>query len=123
MTYEQLLAAIESTINSSLGLVKGGSANVPIWTGRLRSAIKVKKEGDNFVIFIEPGALSEEEWNDVYGGINIDNAPWGVAPYAATVNNKNPYWERVWLLLYQRLRVELVGLNTPISYHPTGRGD
>lgn len=121
MSVENLRATIDRVVMESLGLVRSGAANVPKWTGRLRSAIKMERTGNQLVVYIESGNMSVDEWEDAYNMLNIEQAPWGEAPYAQKVEDRKPYWERVWLFLYQRLRTELTGLGSSFNYHPTGK--
>lgn len=110
MTYAELLQKIDSvmaTIEASIG----AQANVPIQTGRLRSAIKVRKSADGYEIYVDDGGLSVEQWQEMYPGFSADitDNPVGVAPYASEVNDRTQYWRRVAFAIRDRLNVALGG--------------
>ena len=90
MTLEQMNQAIDRVMSTITANV-GDEANVPIWTGRLRSAIKVRPASYGYDVYIDDGGMSEEEWNDAFGFFGgARNAPWGVAPYEGNVEDRKP---------------------------------
>lgn len=107
MTYEQLLGIVERTIEMAAPTL-GAGANVPIRTGRLRSAIKVKETNDGWLIYLDEGSMTEDQWNAMFpNGAKLSDNPTGVAPYAETVDSYNHYWIRVADLLAQQIKSAL----------------
>ena len=96
-----------ATIEASIG----AQANVPVRTGRLRSAIKVRKSAEGYDVYVDDGGLSVEEWEEMYPGLsaNITDNPVRVAPYASEVDDRTQYWRRVAFAIRDRLNVALSG--------------
>ena len=124
MTYAELLQKIDSvmaTIEASIG----SQAGVPIATGRLRSAIKVRKSAEGYDIYIDDGGLSIDQWEEMYpftGSADITDDPVGVAPYASEVNDRTQYWRRVAFAIRDRLNVALGG-DFQTEYDKRGGGE
>ena len=104
MTLEDMNSIVDRVMSSIMNGV-GAQADVPSLSGRLRSAIKVRTVSDGYEVYIDDGGMTEEEWSETYNGIN--QGPWGVAPYAARVESRKPYWRRVAMVIHDRLRREL----------------
>lgn len=79
------------------------SAGVPVRTGRLKSAIKVRRATYGWDVYIDTGNYSLEEW------MALDEKPSNIAPYAARVNEMNQYWRRLAFAIYDVLNRELGG--------------
>lgn len=96
-----------TTIESSIA----AQAGVPVRTGRLRSAIKVRKSAEGYDIYVDDGGLSIEEWEEMYPGLSasLSDSPVEVAPYASKVNDRTQYWRRVAFAIRDRLNVALKG--------------
>ena len=60
MTLDEMNKIIDRVMNNITGTV-GNDANVPQNTGRLRSAIKVRRVADGYEIYIDTGSMTEEE--------------------------------------------------------------
>lgn len=123
MTFEQIEAIIESVVLEVVAN-SGIQANIPIITGRLRSAIKVRKGGIGITeIYMDDGAMSVDEWEELDKATQ-DSMPFGFAPYAGEVNARNPYFQRVGYLLYTQLRIALnPNGGSPFEREPQRRGD
>lgn len=63
MTLDEMNKIVDRVMNNITGTV-GDDANVPQKTGRLRSAIKVRRVADGYDIYIDTGSMTEEEWNE-----------------------------------------------------------
>lgn len=81
---DELIATIDRILRQAVEELRLSNL-VPVRSGRLRSAIKVREAPYGFDVYIDTGNLSEEEWKEVSERL------WGVAPYAARVNQVNPY--------------------------------
>ena len=103
MNYNELIGIIDRVINS-FAASAGDAADIPIITGRLRSSITVEGGAGDWSVTMNDGGMSLEEWEETADKINL---PMGFAPYADKVNQRNPYFYRMALLLYSRLRAEL----------------
>lgn len=110
MTYEELLAKIDEILETTMPSI-GAGANVPIRTGRLRSAIKLEKSGENmWTIYLDTVDISLDDWATMYpGGAKITDSPTEVAPYGPEVDSYNHYWLRVADLLAQQIKSALGG--------------
>jgi hypothetical protein len=107
MTLDQLNAIIDRVVEQSVPNL-GAAANVPIKTGRLRSAIKAEKTESGWLIYLDEGTMSLDEWEQMFpGGADISDSPEGVAPYAEKVDSRNQYWIRVADLLAMQIRSSL----------------
>lgn len=93
----------------------GWAGNVPYVTGRLHSSIKIQPISNGYDIIVDTGALSLEEWEELQRTGDTQNLPMGFAPYAGKVNSRNPYWRRVAMAVYDRLKLAL-GDNGPTRY-------
>ena len=111
MTLDEMNKIIDRVMNNITGTI-GSDANVPQRSGRLRSAIKVRRVADGYQIYMDTGSMSEEEWDET-------GAALGVAPYAARVEQMKPYWRRVAMAVHDRLRREL-GAEFETNYNPRG---
>ena len=60
MTLDEMNKIIDRVMNNITGTI-GDDANVPQKSGRLRSAIKVRRAADGYDIYIDTGSMSEEE--------------------------------------------------------------
>lgn len=103
MNYNELIGIIDKVINA-FAASAGDAAAIPIITGRLRSSIVVEGGVGDWQIKMNDGGMTLEEWEDTSDKMNL---PMGFAPYADKVNQRNPYFYRMALLLYSRLRAEL----------------
>lgn len=121
MTYGELINIIDRTINAFVASA-GEAASVPIITGRLRSSIKVKGGNGDWTIYMDEGGMTLEEWEDTANQMNLMNLPMGFAPYADKVNQRNPYFYRMALLLYNNLRAQLTGGESPFTRSRETRG-
>ena len=107
MTLDELNAIIDRVVEQSVPNL-GAAANVPIRTGRLRSAIKSQKTENGWLIFLDEGEMSLEAWNDMFpGGADFSDDPMNVAPYAEKVDARNQYWIRVADMLAMQIRAAL----------------
>ena len=81
MSIEELLLEIEAELDLIVSGI-GADANVPMKSGNLRDSIKLRKLGPmNFQLYID-----EEQ-----------------APYAGSIEEMKPYWNRVAMALSYRL--------------------
>jgi hypothetical protein len=107
MTLEELNAIIDRVVEQSVPNL-GAAANVPIKTGRLRSAIKAEQTANGWLIYLDEGEMSLEQWEQMFpGGADISDSPTQVAPYADKVDSRNNYWIRVADLLAMQIKSAL----------------
>jgi hypothetical protein len=107
MTLDEINAIIDRVVEQSVPNL-GAAANVPIRTGRLRSAIKAEPTPDGWLIYLDEGEMSLEQWEQMFpDGAEINDSPQGVAPYAEKVDGRNNYWIRVADLLAMQIRSAL----------------
>jgi len=59
MTLEQMNRIVDKVMTDIAALT--AQAEVPMRTGRLRAAIKVRNVGDGYEIYVDTGAMTEEE--------------------------------------------------------------
>ena len=114
MTEEQVRATIGSLLQELIPTI-AWIGNVPYVTGRLHSSIKLQPTATGYDIIIDTGNISLEDWEELQRTIGIQTQPMGFAPYAGKVNSRNPYWRRVAMAVYDRLKIAL-GDNGPTRY-------
>lgn len=88
-TIDRVMATISNEIATS--------DDVPVVTGNLRSAIKVRPAAYGFDIYVDQD----------------------IAPYGAAVNERRQYWRRIALMVHDRLRAAL-GAEFTTNYNPRG---
>lgn len=109
MTLDELNAIIDRVVEQSVPNL-GAAANVPIRTGRLRSAIKAEQTADGWLIYLDEGSMSLAEWENMFpGGAEFTDNPMYVAPYAEKVDARNQYWRRVADMLAMQIKAALGG--------------
>jgi hypothetical protein len=107
MTLEELNAIIDRVVEQSVPNL-GAAANVPIKTGRLRSAIKAEQTANGWLIYLDEGEMTLQEWEDMFpGGADFSDSPTNVAPYAEKVDMRDQYWIRVADILAMQIKSAL----------------
>lgn len=107
MTLDELNAIIDRVVEQSVPNL-GAAANVPIRTGRLRSAIKAEPTPNGWLIYLDEGGMSLDDWESMFpGGAEFTDNPMYVAPYAEKVDARDQYWRRVADLLAMQIRSAL----------------
>lgn len=96
MTIQEMNTMIERVMATIAGEV-AASGDIPVVTGNLRSAVKVRRAPYGFDIFVDTD----------------------IAPYGASVNENRQYWRRVALMVHDRLRSAL-GSEFTTNYNPRG---
>ena len=119
MTEQEIRSRVKAVLDTIVPSA-GGMAGVPVDTGRLVSSIKIRQTDYGFDVYIDTGGMTLEQWYNT----PEEQRPSGVAPYAGKVNEQNPFWRRLAVLIHDRLRAELGGeFTTNYDSGRTMRGD
>lgn len=102
---DRIMSSIESTISSDPSL--------PRRTGNLASSVKIRKVSDGYEIYIDDGNMTTEEWEA--------NPVFGVAPYAAELEEQKPYMRRLAFSIRDKINFQ-IGAEFKTEHIPNTRG-